>query len=912
MQCSFLDAYQVRNKNFNWEIAETPNLKVYHYTDKNDNFDLVSILKTLEYTHRHISSKLNTVFEKKTPVFIYKTHNHFKQNRIAAIGEGTEGFSELYKSRLVLPLRNSSYDMEHLIAHEYTHITQFELLYGGFWRSAKLIKGLSGLVPLWIMEGQAEHISHNILDRDWSAYDRMILRDAVLYDYLYNFRELQNFNPLFKDIYLGYKQGHSAIDYLVEEEGPEVNFKLLKSLRNNVDPVMAFEKATENFASLRDFNLKWKENLTKEVREFVSDKKKAEDIYDTKIDNNKYDVRNPVASGKEQFFYVSDVWGPSEIYKYTKDGKKEKVLQNFFGSQVDRLVTGRRYDKIIDFNSSSKILSFFAARNNKNYLFLYHTDSQELEKLSFTNLSEMRSPALNKDGDKIVFTAFKDGKRDIFIYDIAARNLVQVTNDKYMDYGPVFKNSDQKLLVSTERDYNTDLREIKIETGVGEWLTETPHNEIQPVIGPGKNIYYSSDKNSVFNIYVYGNNGSTQTAISDVSGGLFYPEILNEEEILFSSYFDRSYKLQSSSIPDRKSTHLSSYRYYDSVEAAGDFKINDIDYYPPEFNYSTDLFLPSFLYSTEVGFLGGGYYRGSDMLGHHNFDAYGWAWTGAYEVSGQYVLKKWRPDIFLSVLSDEQKYAFKNAAEELEIEREKRLRGTLGYSYPLNSNLSLSNWFQIEDKNIENITNDNTYVNYTDTGLGVGLTRNTSMLEPFKVYRGSIMDFSMLASGKWSKTDLKYNKYQTNVRKYLPLSHKFIWATKFNYSGNSGPDAGKFNLNLKGYDRKKDQGENRTAVTTELRYMVFPDLNWHFYFMWPDINIYSLSVKAFSEVGNCWDNSDFMDPKNDWAKSLGIGVKLNIYLLQQTPVYLNIDYARPYANRSWKTYVTFSSGYVTW
>nr|MDA3792386.1 hypothetical protein [Elusimicrobiota bacterium] len=154
---------------------------------------------------------------------------------------------------------------------------QFNILYDGFWRSPRLAKGLSELVPLWIMEGQAEHISHKILNRPWSSYDKMILRDAVLSNRLHTIRELHNFNALWPDTFLAYKESHSAIDYLVSIEGEEVNYRLLKKLRNNLDPINAFELAVEEFSGMKDFNNRWHKDLKEKTNKFTKGRSDPKD-----------------------------------------------------------------------------------------------------------------------------------------------------------------------------------------------------------------------------------------------------------------------------------------------------------------------------------------------------------------------------------------------------------------------------------------------------------------------------------------------------------------------------------------------------------------------------------------------------------------------------------------------------------
>ena len=356
---------QLRIDDFNWQIAQTPNFNIYHYPLGDDEIlKLKPLIDQFEWTHREVSNLLNVVFPEKSPVFLFYNHNHFLQNRIAAVGEGTEAFAEVFKNRIVIPTRYSRYEMDHLIAHEFVHIAQFEILYGGFWRSPRLIKMLSGLEPLWIIEGMAENIAHTILKRQWSSYDKMILRDAVMYDYLYNLRQLQNFNALYRHIYLGYKIGHSAIDFLVKEEGENINFRLLKSLRNNMDPVKAFEEVAEKFASLRDFNLKWEKDIKERVKDFIKDKKKVSEISEVLVEDF-FHSRNPVPDGVGGFYYVSDRHLTNEIFHYS-NGKDKKI----FDAVDINIVTGRRFDRIIDYNPFTGLLTFFAKKNQKNYLFM--------------------------------------------------------------------------------------------------------------------------------------------------------------------------------------------------------------------------------------------------------------------------------------------------------------------------------------------------------------------------------------------------------------------------------------------------------------------------------------------------------------------------------------------------------------
>jgi hypothetical protein len=108
----------------------------------------------LEKAYEKVTGDLNVSIEKKTPFFLYLTHNQFEQNNIAETGEGVGGFSEPCKNRFVIPVTSSDKELEHVITHEFIHIATFNIWYAGFWKSASIMR--SYLYPLWVTEGLAE------------------------------------------------------------------------------------------------------------------------------------------------------------------------------------------------------------------------------------------------------------------------------------------------------------------------------------------------------------------------------------------------------------------------------------------------------------------------------------------------------------------------------------------------------------------------------------------------------------------------------------------------------------------------------------------------------------------------------------------------------------------------------------
>jgi hypothetical protein len=150
---------KVRVDAFPWRVVSTPHFDVYT-TPASDPF-LPRAIEILESAHARITADLAVPIPERTPVFLFPTHNTFEQNNIVGeVGEGTGGVTEAFKNRLLIFHDGTDAWLRHVLPHEFTHVVEFEALYGGFWRSARLLK--SPFYPLWFMEGLAEYESGDV------------------------------------------------------------------------------------------------------------------------------------------------------------------------------------------------------------------------------------------------------------------------------------------------------------------------------------------------------------------------------------------------------------------------------------------------------------------------------------------------------------------------------------------------------------------------------------------------------------------------------------------------------------------------------------------------------------------------------------------------------------------------------
>src|SRR5882672_12801682 len=123
----------VRIHRFQWMHVPTEHFDIYF--DSSTGPMVPRMAYYLEKAWKEDGEKLEFMVPDRTPFFFYSNHNEFEQTNIVPIGEGTGGVTEAFKNRLLIFNDGSEAWLRHVIYHEFTHVVQFNILYGGFWKS---------------------------------------------------------------------------------------------------------------------------------------------------------------------------------------------------------------------------------------------------------------------------------------------------------------------------------------------------------------------------------------------------------------------------------------------------------------------------------------------------------------------------------------------------------------------------------------------------------------------------------------------------------------------------------------------------------------------------------------------------------------------------------------------------------
>src|SRR6266498_2747472 len=157
---------------FDWKTYRSTHFTIYFYEKERSVLQKVASYAESSYDER--SRQLNFQIPKPINIIYYATHSDFEQTNtlLNFIPEGIGAFALPTRNRMVLPVDLPDEKLQQLIAHELTHVFQFEILFGG-----NFLRAYSSGAPQWLTEGMASYFGNDEDDKD-----RMVLRDAVLSD----------------------------------------------------------------------------------------------------------------------------------------------------------------------------------------------------------------------------------------------------------------------------------------------------------------------------------------------------------------------------------------------------------------------------------------------------------------------------------------------------------------------------------------------------------------------------------------------------------------------------------------------------------------------------------------------------------------------------------------------------------
>lgn len=874
---------KVQYTQFDWHVLKTEHFDIYYYSGMENLAEKGAFIA--EESYKNLEQKFNHNILKKIPLIFYSTHLHFQQTNVTPgfIPEGVGGFFEFIKGRVVIPFNGSLEQFRHVIEHELVHVFMYSKI-NNVMRNHRVFT--DRLPPLWFVEGIAEYWS-----TDWDTQAEMILRDAVLNNYIVPLDDIDKIYGTF----LMYKEGQSIVEFIAEKYGEE---KILL-LMENFWMESTFEKVFQLTLGVdyEEFDKEWIYSLKKKYYPILSDQDMPGNVTEelvTKGFNSKpvfYKPQNADTSRKMVF--VGNHSGYSSIYELDLNNREKKPKLLIEGEKTDEFEAFHLFQNKLSI-SKDGILIFVTKSGEKDVLHLFDLVSKKIiETLRFSELVALGSASWSPDGKQIVISAAGiSGNYDLYIWNVDEKTLKKITNDIYNDQDPSWSPDGNLIAFSSDRTpfgqhgvYN--LFSYNLETSDIEYLTYGGNNYYSPDwSADGKWLMFATDIGGSRNIWMMQNDSKPpreMRKLTNFTTAAFDPTFADSSRILFAVFENYSFQIRTIenvyAIYDSSSTRrtvniLPFEEKWIPKSIIGVSETKSLKYID---EYSLDIAQSQISTDPVFGTSGGAFVALSDLLGNEQY--YFLIYNTAQSQSE--LLNSFNFAISRISLTQRTNFGygiFRFSGRRYDLTDpdyfyfERVFGGYFALSYPL------SKFKRLES--VTSISNSEKEIIETIRGRkalflsnSITFVHDNSLWGPTGPLDGSRFKITFAYTSDIQYSNANYYSFIFDYRHYIRLTQRSAYAMRYWLFYNDGQEARRFfmggNWDLRGYPRWSLRGQKLWLVSHELRFPFIDQITLKFPFF--GLTFVGLRGAAFFDAGNAWDKIYL-----ETLASYGAGLRLNL------------------------------------
>src|SRR5574338_619882 len=400
---------RVRYNNFDWHIYTTDHFEIYYYPELEKHLERVA--GYAESAYQQVSADLKHDLAFKVPLVLYKTSSEFQQQNVLPeeMPERMLAFAEPMRDRMVLPIDEPPDQLYRIIAHELTHIFEFDIIPRSLVR-----RGL----PLWVDEGLSNYEAGY-----WHPLDLMQVRDAAIADIIPKMSEFET--PALSGR-LPYSLGMACFEFIESKWGKEGLRQFLFALRKSVigggDSAYEeafklkpeeFDEQFEKYLKARFKPFRDKERPMDYGRDLAPKRGKTPYVAVVSIEPTPSGDLMAVAAGnrKDQELDIG--------LMSTKDGKVIRNLTGGFnkdkGFEYIATPGGFRNNAVswMSWSPAGDRIAYFARTEKNKTLILQNVVTKKIEKrIELKTVDGPESPEFSPDGKTVAFAGLRNAVAD--------------------------------------------------------------------------------------------------------------------------------------------------------------------------------------------------------------------------------------------------------------------------------------------------------------------------------------------------------------------------------------------------------------------------------------------------------------------------------------------------------------------
>jgi hypothetical protein len=439
---------RVQYQPFYWTYYGFDRYQVYLYEGCQEIARYVSY--RTEYHLKDLEKRLDHQIDDKLQILVYSNQGDFRQTNLGLstdVTTNTGGTTKIVGTKISVYFTGNHADLDKQIRAGIAEVLTNDLLYGG--RTRDVIRNSALLVvPDWFKNGLISYLSEN-----WNTDLDNQVNDGIANDRYFNFNKLNA-----KESTVA---GHALWHYVADTYGESsiANILYMVKVSRNVENAFLFVIGTNSQGLIYEWiDARLRNTANSDTTRFlprtdpvILRPKKSKDYYQLKISPDGNQVVYATNKLSQYRVYLQDL----------NTGKKRRIAK--WNPKIER-IEDLTYP-LLAWHPSGQAFAMIHEKKGVIYLTTYNVDDKEQFVKPITGIEKVIDFAYSPDGKKLVLSAVKKakGQSDIFVYQINAGGLEQITNDVYDDNYPRFINKGNMIAFSSNRTQDT-LKDLPAES----------------------------------------------------------------------------------------------------------------------------------------------------------------------------------------------------------------------------------------------------------------------------------------------------------------------------------------------------------------------------------------------------------------------------------------------------------------
>ncbi|MCE1202776.1 MAG: hypothetical protein LWX09_11840 [Bacteroidia bacterium] len=498
----------------------------YYQFDKFDTYFYLNGSELALYTARYadkqlqtMERRLQTTLSDKIQFIVFNNLGDLKQSNIGLASEqqyNVGGITHIVGTKVILYFDGNYVNFEKQIRAGIADVLVNQLMFGGSLgsqiRNATLLR-----LPGWYMKGLLSYLSE-----DWNTqYDGIMLQGIASG----RFRKLSRMEG--NDALVA---GHSFWRFIEKTYGVSAIPDVIHLTQSGRSIQSGFQAVTG--VKFRQLAKDWFEYYQQSYKD-ISLRKPQEQL-PLKYRTYRTFIRPNYSPDGNYLSYVSSDEGRIRMYLQDLRTGKRRVMYRA-GYSTDEKIDDSF--PLTAWHPSGQIFAFVLEEKGRIHLYLYNLGDRSLDKRNLYEFQKVTHISYSTDGRQLAMSAVRQGKPDIYVFDLASNSWTQITDDYYTDLYPVFTEQNRRIVFSSnrpepslqkERSPENISRPSTFDLFSYDYIRRTPQlirltdtplaNETHASLAAAGLIYYLSDESGFNNIFA----GRFDSAIAYVDTTVHY------------------------------------------------------------------------------------------------------------------------------------------------------------------------------------------------------------------------------------------------------------------------------------------------------------------------------------------------------------------------------------------------------